>query len=150
MMTMNNEEVISTLNDLIETCKDGKNGYQTAAENIENSEYKKLFNEFSQQRENFANELKAEVGRLGGDPEDSGSVSASLHRGWMNIKSAVSSNDLDAILSECEQGEDVAVKNYKEALENDLPADLHSIVNKQYVEVKNAHDHIISLVKKID
>ncbi len=90
------------------------------------------------------------MGRLGGDPEDSGSVSASLHRGWMNIKSAVSSNDLDAILSECEQGEDVAVKNYKEALENDLPADLHSIVNKQYVEVKNAHDHIISLVKKID
>ncbi|MEQ9619681.1 MAG: PA2169 family four-helix-bundle protein [Deltaproteobacteria bacterium] len=147
---MNNDEVISTLNELIETCKDGENGYQTAAENIENGEYKQLFNQYSQQRAKFANELKAEVSRLGGDPEDSGSVAGSLHRGWMNIKSAVSSNDLSAIISECEEGEDVALKNYDEALEKGLPADVRSVVNTQYIEVKKAHDHIRSLEKKLD
>lgn len=149
-MAMNNDEVISTLNELIETCKDGENGYQTAAENIENGEYKQLFNQYSQQRAKFANELKAEVSRLGGDPEDSGSVAGSLHRGWMNIKSAVSSNDLSAIISECEEGEDVALKNYDEALEKGLPADVRSVVNTQYIEVKKAHDHIRSLEKKLD
>lgn len=150
-MAMSKEDIISTLNDLIETCKDGKHGYQTAAENIENGEYKKLFNQYSLQRDNFANELKAEVRRLGGDPEDSGSLSGSLHRGWMNIKSAVSSNDLDAIISECEEGEDVALKNYDEALEKkELPADVRSIIKSQYVKVKHAHDRIRSLEKRID
>ena len=34
------------------------------------------------------------VRSLGGDPEDSGTVSAALHRGWMDIKALVTGNDL--------------------------------------------------------
>ena len=149
-MALSNEEVVSTLNGLIETCKDGKNGYQTAAENVDNAEYKTLFNKYSQQRAGFAKELQAEVRNYNGDPEDSGSISAKLHRGWMNIKSAVSSDDLDAIISECEEGEDAALENYLEALEKDLPADVRSIVQKQCDDIKDAHDHIRKLEKKID
>lgn len=140
-----NEEVISTLNNLIETCRDGQNGFQTAAEGVNNTELKQLFYHYSQQRASFVGELQDEVRRLGGDPENSGSVAASLHRGWIDIKSAVTGKDDGSIISECERGEDSAVSNYRDALENDLPANVRSTVERQFAEVKQAHDRIRSL-----
>ena len=70
-----NDKVISTLNGLIETCKDGQEGFQTAAEGVERSDLKTLFYEFSQQRAEFAGVLQELVRSLGGDPEHSGSMS---------------------------------------------------------------------------
>ncbi len=142
---MTNDNVISTLNNLIETCKDGQEGFKDAAEGIENSEMKTLFYDLSQQRSQFAGELQQEVRSLGGDPEDAGSVSGSIHRGWINIKSAVTGRDETAILNECERGEDSAIKAYKEALENDLPANISQIVTKQYEAVQTAHDKVKAL-----
>ena len=144
---MDYDNAISTLNNLIETCKDGQNGFQTAAEGVKNSELKTLFGTYSHQRAQFAGELQNEVRRLGGDPEKTGSVAATLHRGWINIKSTVTGEDEGAVIAECERGEDSAVKNYKEALSEDLPGDLKAIVEKQYAQVQEAHDRIRSLEK---
>jgi uncharacterized protein (TIGR02284 family) len=140
-----NEEVISTLNNLIETARDGQNGFQTAAEGVKNHDLKSLFYAYSQERARFVGELQDEVRRLGGDPETSGSVAATLHRGWIDIKSAVTGGDEGSIISECERGEDSALKNYDAALEVDLPAHIRSIIERQYVQVKDAHDQIRSL-----
>lgn len=141
-----NDNVISVLNNLIETCKDGQNGYQTAAEGITKSDLKSLFYQYSQQRAQFAGELQNEVRRLGGDPEKTGSIAATLHRGWINIKSAVTGEDENAVLTECERGEDSAVSNYKDALgDANLPTDVRSIVERQYAQVQEAHDRIRNL-----
>ncbi|HZH89491.1 MAG TPA: PA2169 family four-helix-bundle protein [Pyrinomonadaceae bacterium] len=141
-----NDKAISLLNNLIETCKDGQNGFQTAAEGITRSELKSLFYQYSQQRAQFAGELQTEVRRLGGDPEKAGSVAATLHRGWINIKSAVTGEDANAVLAECERGEDSAVSNYKDALADaNLPADVRSIVERQYAQVQESHDRIRNL-----
>ena len=140
-----NDEVISTLNNLIETCRDGQNGFQAAADGVKDSELKSLFYSYSQQRAKFVGELQDEVRRMGGDPETAGSVAASLHRGWMDIKSAVTGGDDGAIISECERGEDAAVSTYRDALDKDLPASVRSIVERQFASVKEAHDRIRSL-----
>jgi uncharacterized protein (TIGR02284 family) len=140
-----NDGAISTLNNLIETCRDGQNGFQTAAEGIRNSDLKTLFHTYAQQRAQFAGELQDEVRRLGGDPETSGSVAATLHRGWINIKSAVTGEDENAVISECERGEDAAVSNYRAALDADLPANVRALVERQFTHVKEAHDRIRSL-----
>ena len=140
-----NDDVISTLNNLIETAKDGQNGFQTAADGVNNPELKTLFNTYAQQRAQFVTELQAEVRRLGGDPEKSGSVAATLHRGWINIKSTVTGNDEGAVISECERGEDSAVANYREALNSNLPPDVKTLVERQYGQVKEAHDRIRAL-----
>ena len=141
-----NEEVISTLNGLIETCRDGQNGYQTAADGVRNSELKSLFYAYGQERAGFVGELQDEVRRLGGDPENTGSVAATLHRGWINIKSAVTGEDEAAVLAECERGEDSAVSNYKDALADaNLPTDVRAIIERQYAQVQEAHDRVRNL-----
>ena len=146
-MGIDNNEVISTLNNLVETCKDGQNGFRTAAEGVKNPTLTTLFNTYAQQRGQFAAELQNEVRRLGGDPEESGSTAAVIHRGWINIKSAVTGEDEGGVISECERGEDSAVKSYEEALQSDLPADLKILVQRQFSEVKEAHDRIRSFEK---
>ena len=142
---MANDDLISTLNNLIETCKDGEEGFRTAADGVKNSDLRTLFLTYSQQRAQFAAELQNEVRHLGGDPEERGSVAASLHRGWINIKSAVTGEDEGAVISECERGEDSAVRNYQSALNEDLPANIRSTVERQYTQVKEAHDRVRAL-----
>jgi uncharacterized protein (TIGR02284 family) len=146
-MATDNDSTISTLNNLIETCRDGENGFRTAADGVENQELKKLFLTYSQQRAQFVTELQSEVRRLGGDPEQTGSVAATLHRGWINIKSTITGEDEGAVISECERGEDSAVKNYQDALKENLPTDLQTTIQRQYTQVKEAHDRIRALEK---
>ena len=146
-MADENDNVISTLNNLIETCKDGENGFRTAADGVRNSDLKTLFLTYSQQRAQFAAELQGEVRTLGGDPENTGSVAATLHRGWINIKATVTDEDEGAVISECERGEDSAVRNYQDALNENLPANVLSTIQRQYAAVKEAHDRIRALEK---
>ena len=141
-MPTTNEKTVSILNNLIQTCLDGEEGFRTAAEAVENGRLRLLFTEFSQQRAQLAAELQQEVHRLGDVPESSGSMSAAMHRGWMNLKSVVAGNDEAAIVAECERGEDSAVEQYQEALQENLPAEVRQVVNRQFAAVKAVHDRV--------
>lgn len=143
--TIDNDSVISTLNGLIETCKDGQEGFRQAAEGVERSDLKSLFYEFSQQRAQFVGELQDHVRSLGGDPETSGSTAGALHRGWINIKAAVTGKDDGAILNECERGEDSAKSTYKDALEEALPGYVMETVRTQFSAIQDAHDRVKAL-----
>ena len=124
--------VISTLNDLIETCKDGANGFRAAADAVTRPDAKALFASRVPIIERSAAELQAEVRRLAGTPETTGSAAAAVHRGWMGLKSALTGTNEAAILTECERGEELAVKNYEDALKRDLPAETRTLVEAQY------------------
>lgn len=140
-----NGDTISTLNGLIQTCRDGQEGFKVAAEGIERSELKTVFYEFSQQRADFVGVLQELVRSLGGDPENSGSMSAAVHRGWMDIKSLVTGKDEAAILNECERGEDYAKDSYAEALKTTLPANINDVLAQQAQAVLAAHNRIKTL-----
>jgi uncharacterized protein (TIGR02284 family) len=141
------KETISTINDLIETLKDGQEGFRQAAEAVKNPELKSLFNKFSMQRSRFAGELQSQAVALGeSKPEDSSSAAGAMHRAWIDLKSAIAKRDDHAILAECERGEDSAVKEYKEAMEEgNLSAPVREIISRQYAEVQSAHDRIKQL-----
>ena len=86
-----------------------------------------------------------EISTLGGDPETSTSMSADMHRRWVDLKAMITGKDDEAILNECERGEDVAVKSYRKALEKDLPAEVRSVVQNQYQGVQRNHDQVKAL-----
>ena len=141
-----NKEIISTVNSLIETLKDGQEGFRQAAEAVKDPELKSLFNEYSMERSRFAGELQSQLREVGeSEPEDSSSVSGSLHRAWINLKSAVSGGDDHAILAECERGEDSAVSEYKKAMGADLSSPLRETISRQYDKVQRAHDRVRDL-----
>lgn len=140
-----NDRVINLLNDLIAVCKDGQSGFEQAAEGVERADLKTLFREFAYRRSQFSGELQTLVQTLGGDPEEAGSLTGALHRGWMNVKSVVTGRDEAAILNECERGEDSAKNAYEEIQENDLPDYVREVIQNQYAEVVAAHEKIRNL-----
>ena len=131
-MPLKNAEVVSVLNDLIETCEDGIHGFQTASEAVANPVAKALFSSRLPNIHRGESELKAEVRRLGGDPEKRGTVAGDFHRAWINLKSAVSGKNEEAIVMECERGEEHAAHVYEDALQKDLPLDTRAIIERQY------------------
>jgi uncharacterized protein (TIGR02284 family) len=140
-----NDDAISTLNNLIETCRDGQNGFQSATDGVTNAEYKRLFEQYAQQRAQFVGELQSEVRRLGGDPQTTGSVAGALHRGWIDIKAAVTGKNEHSILEEAERGEDSALRNYQDALAQPLPPESQTLVRRQYQAIQEAHNRVRSL-----
>jgi uncharacterized protein (TIGR02284 family) len=125
------EGVIATLNDLIETCRDGINGFRTAADGVSSPIAKEVFLSRVHLIEKGLGDLDAAVQRLGGDPIDHGHPAASMHRAWMNIKSAVTLRDDRAIIDEVVRGEEVAIQHYREALMKPLPPDIRAMVEMQ-------------------
>lgn len=135
------EDAISLLNGLIEICRDGNQGFQEAAANIQSAQIKSYFLEQSRMRAQFLGELQQEVRSLGGEPDNAGSTAAAIHRAWIDLKSALGGGD-SAIVAACETGEDFAVKEYEGALQKQLPANLRQVIERQYQSVKQAHDQV--------
>lgn len=139
---MQNDNAVSVLNNLIETCKDGEQGFTVAAEGLTSATIKAKFLEYARQRAQMARELQDEVRRLGGDPEKKGSVAGTMHRGWLNIRAIVSGKDDHAIVAEAERGEDVAKGVYEEAIKESLPPSALTVVQQQAAKVRQAHDDV--------
>jgi uncharacterized protein (TIGR02284 family) len=140
---MDNKKVVSTLNELIETCRDGLDGFKEAAENVKNPELKSFFNNAATERAYCVQELQTEVRNLGGEAEKTGSTVGAIHRVWMDIKGTLTGKDDHSILSECERGEDSAVSAFRDALkEGNLPPNVLSIVERQLQIIQKTHDRV--------
>jgi uncharacterized protein (TIGR02284 family) len=142
---MDQRDLIETINNLIETSRDGEEGFRTCAEGVKSPQLKQMFERAASRCRQAVSELQAKVRGLGGDPERSGSVSGALHRAWVDIKSRITGMDEAAVLTECERGEDVARRAYEEALAKDLPPDIRSVVARQYEGVKQHQDRVRQL-----
>ena len=106
---------------------------------------KTIFEKYAKQRAGFVQDLEAEVGRLGGSASDSSSVIGALHRGWIDLKAAVSGGDGEALVAACETGEDHAAAAYERVSDLELPGQANALVKKQWEAVKEAHAHMLRL-----
>ena len=144
-MAMDKDDVIDTLNELIETCKDGELGFRDCADNIRDPSIQQMMMTAADRCRQGADELQREVQLLGGKAETSGSLAGSAHRRWVDIKGTIMGKDEASVLAECERGEDVAKESYQRALEQELPANIRSIVERQYRGVLENHDRVRAL-----
>lgn len=139
---MDRHEVIGTLNDLIEVSKDGELGFRACADAVKNPPLKSFFEDKAERCRMAVGQLQQKVRELGGDPTGGGSATGAAHRFWINIRSTLTGMDEHAVLDECERGEDYAKRIYEDVLKTDLPADVRTLIGKQYREVKINHDAV--------
>ena len=139
------KDTIDALNDLIETCKDGEYGFEACAEQAQSPQLKAMLTTRAQGCRRAAEELQSCVLDLGGKPDTDGSVAGAMHRGWVAVRSKLSTLTDRAVLDECERGEDVALKAYRETLAGELPPDIRSLVERQAEGAKRNHDEVKAL-----
>jgi uncharacterized protein (TIGR02284 family) len=142
---MDTNDIVDTLNDLIETCKDGEYGFRTSAEYIRTADTQQFFQLRAEECRAAAAELQSLVLQNGGKAEQSGSMAGAAHRGWVAVKGTLAGYTEKAILEETERGEDTALERYRAALDKSLPPQVRSVVERQYEGVKRNHAQVRAL-----
>ena len=142
---MDNEDVVDVLNDLLETSRDGEQGFRASAEQAQNGELQNFLARRAGECAQAAAELEQAVRAHGGTPADGGTMTGAMHRGWVAIKTAMVANDDKAVLEECERGEDAAVASYRNALQHALPPGVRSLVERQAAGAQRNHDEVRAL-----
>jgi uncharacterized protein (TIGR02284 family) len=139
-------EAISTLNTLIATTINSITGYEDSAQNIDNERFREIFRQRANERQKLVEELRGEVRRLGGDPEDSGSFLGKAHQRFEDLKAAITGRDEKSIINEVERGEDYLKEKWQAALESgNLHGETHDLVERCYQSVKAGHDQMSAL-----
>ncbi len=143
-------EILDQLSKLLTLSNDAQEGYKEAADNVDDNELKTLFMQQSQQRAEFAQELDREIHTLGGETDNGTSLTADLHRAWINIKSAFTSNDDKAVLQECHRGDQEALNDYNAVLqETNLAASTREMLLRQKQSINTANSTMASLAQTV-
>ena len=142
---MDRNPVIETLNDLIETCKDGEQGFGTCAEHAESPQVRDVFQARAQDCREAARELQALVAGHGAEPEQHGSTLGAIERGWTAFVGTVAGHSDKRMLEAAERAEDSALGAYRKALKKELPPDVRMVVERQMAGVQRNHDQIRTL-----
>jgi uncharacterized protein (TIGR02284 family) len=147
---MSERTELGVLNHLLEICRDSEHGFKSAAEHVTDVTIRDLFAALAAERARFGDELVPHVHRLGGQAASEGTTAGALHRGWMNVRSAVSRQHDGAVLGEAERGERAALHGYQEALDGMLPPTVRDLVERQHAAIRDALERIVALDKARD
>lgn len=147
-----NSDEITTLNTLIATLIDSVTGYEDAASNLEGanieggSRLQQLFRERAGERRRIVEDLRAEVRRLGGNPEGDGSFLGKAHQRFLDLKAVVTGHDEKAIVNEVERGEGYLKEKFEAALNSGaLHGETRAAVERAYQSVRAGHDQVSAL-----
>jgi len=148
---MTNEALIKELNNLLTRNRDAEKGYININNETTDRRLRAFFQEKIATRYNFSHQLKDLIRELGGEPDDSGSIKGGLHRTWIDIKANMTNDDPEALLEEVERGEESFLDTYEDILEdNDLPANVRRIIQRQYNSAKIALNRVEKLEEIYD
>ncbi len=137
---------IHVLNSLIATTIDSVNGYSEAAKDSADSRFATKFTTRANERRKVVSDLQAEVTRLGGTPDDDGTVLAGAHRTFLNLKAAVTGKNDKAVIDEVERGEDHIKAKFEDAMnDSELSASAKTAISAAWGSVKSGHDEMRDL-----
>ncbi len=138
-----NKETEKVLLTVISTLVDGQKGFADIGEHLKDDTLKRYFLAESLKRANFRAELENELHRAGmADVKESGTTAGAVHRVWGDLKAHLGAGSDHQLLVTSEQGEDVAKKAYKDALEKDLPLPVRQLLTEQQAHINNSHDYV--------
>lgn len=142
----NQKEVQSDVNHLLEICNERIEGYRNAAKNVKDAQLKSVFEKYAQQTVKFQQELLPFSDKTSAE-EVGTRIIGDTWRVWMDMKAALTNGSRESLVNASITGEEAAIRNYEDTLDEDLPMDLRSIVERQLSEIKSAYNHIKTFSK---
>ena len=137
---MKDRYTIVTLGELLTVIRDGERGFTTCAEHARSDSLKTLFVARARRHSAAAAELSQLIADLGGNPAARGKIVGTARRGWTNLHAALTQNTDEALIEECEHGEDHALEVYRNALDDHLPEHVQQVVLRQFEDMMSDHD----------
>ncbi|MBV9035153.1 MAG: PA2169 family four-helix-bundle protein [Acidobacteriaceae bacterium] len=144
-MTDASSDSVSAVNHVVAICKDAEEGFRGAANAVKNASLRTIFEQYSSQRAQFAQQLRAVMKEAGSEPANPSGVAGTLHRGWIILKGVLTGHSDHQILIETERGEDLSLSRYRDALAANPSSELKTVLERQYAEVQQAHSRIREL-----
>lgn len=139
----NHDDIVEALQELLEKNYDAEKGFKKAIENSKHEALKTYLKKEAVKRNRFATEIDFEIRALNAQPTEKGSATASVHRAWIDLKSAIAGNDDEAILEECIRGEKASVEEYEEVIKkHKLPAKIEQVIAKQLDEIQKTLNNV--------
>lgn len=149
MNNESNKKAVDALNELIEKNYDAEAVYKEAVTDVKNHELKDFFTKSVEQRYEFGHELKSEIAKLGGTPEKGTSIAGDVHRLWINLKSLVVGKDVEAVINECERGQEATIADYEKVLKMDeVPMEAQTVIDKHLQLIRSSLEHLEELKKR--
>jgi len=147
-MQSNTEGLVEVLNDLVKINNDRIAGYERAISESKDLDVdlKAIFEGMTKESEQYKAELVTEIQSLGGEVTNDTTISGKVYRAWMDVKATFSGSSRNAILENCEFGEDAWRRAYEAALSSDaeMSPKVRQLITGQYNSEKSSHD----LIKK--
>ncbi len=131
---------------LAQACRDGEQGYRTAAEVVhDDDDTRVMFEQLAQQRADMANELGEIARSLGGEREDQPTLMSNVFTGWVKLHAALSTDDTQAALDELDRSENWVQREFEDVLDSGLEGELRPLVERHFIRVREARDRIHTL-----
>lgn len=137
---------LEALQELLKKNYDAEKGFKKAIEKTKHQGLKGFLKNQAISRNHFATELDKTIREMNEHPEEEGTASGTIHRGWINLKTAISGNDDKAVLEECIRGDKSSVKEYQEKLEEiRFSPPMENLLNQQLQSIKATLNRVKSL-----
>ncbi|MFD2738143.1 PA2169 family four-helix-bundle protein [Sulfitobacter aestuarii] len=117
---------------------DSRDGYKSSREQVsDQASYLGFFDRRIAERETFHSQLHRQLTAEGVDLDDSGSVAASAHRGWLKLRDALTGDD-EAVYDEIVNGEEALLENYRDAIQATAGKPGYDFLEQQRASVERA------------
>ena len=139
---MENSKTISVLNDLLHIINDRLEGFEKVEGKVweKNHDLKNQYEHITTQSKIMKNEIIDLITKRTGNPNDSASISGSLHRVWIDIKNSFTVSGLEvSTLQDVIFGENASIQAYQEALDSgNLDTESTEVVAEQLKKIKDS------------
>jgi uncharacterized protein (TIGR02284 family) len=142
---LRDQKLLPVISRLRHVCAASEKGFILAAENVTDPALKLLLRQYAQERARFGRELATEGARLGLRHNLTWAPLAAIHRGWVNIKAAMTIDENRkglVVLRECRRGEAAAQRNYRRALKRNLPPNIQRLAQRHYGRLQRVHEEL--------
>jgi uncharacterized protein (TIGR02284 family) len=135
-------EDLAVLQDLLQMNIDSRDGFAYAAKRLsdKHSALSNQFQQYSHQRNEFLETIKElrEMNHL--ESVDRGTLAASLHRTWMELKDELSESvNISAVISEAQRGESYIKQAYESAINSVTEPRLLAVLNQQHESIVESY-----------